>query len=95
MKAVFLSYIMNNTVYTQLYLYYLYGRSDYMFRHIRVILRSLHTVCVILNYNTRKIYLFLYIKKNVMKTLKYLTRYTRILYIRILLNILMFSSHFY
>jgi hypothetical protein len=25
---------MNNTVYTQLYLYYLYGKSDYMYRHI-------------------------------------------------------------
>jgi hypothetical protein len=60
---------MNNTVYTELYLYYLYGRSDYLFRHIRLILRSLRTVCVILNCD--KIYLFLYIKTNMIKTLKY------------------------
>ena len=46
-----------------------------MFRHSRVIFRSLRTVCVILNCN--KICLFLYIKKNMVKilTLKSLTRY--------------------
>jgi hypothetical protein len=60
---------MDNTVYTQLYLYYLYGKSDYMFQHICVILRSLRTVCVILKCN--KLCLFLYIKKNMTKTLKH------------------------
>ena len=70
---------MNNTVYTELYLYYLYGKSDYMFRHIRLILRSLRTVCVILNCN--KIYVFLYIKTNMIKILKSLTRHVHTLFV--------------
>ena len=40
-----------------------------MFRHIRVILRSLRMVPVVLNCN--KICLFLYIKNNIIKTLKH------------------------
>jgi hypothetical protein len=73
----YINYIMINTVLHTTLSYYLYGYSDYMFRHIRVILRSLRMLYVILNCN--KSYLYLYIKMNMVKTLKCLTKYIYIL----------------